>query len=69
MSRAPYWLHGLRWGQRMNNAAAMDVMVGALTDPFAETHVGITAENVARQWNISREDQDALAVESHRRAA
>jgi acetyl-CoA C-acetyltransferase len=68
MSRAPYWLHGLRWGQRMNNAAALDVMVGALTDPFAETHMGITAENVARQWNISREDQDALAVESHRRA-
>jgi acetyl-CoA C-acetyltransferase len=41
MSRAPYWLHGLRWGQRMNNAAAVDFMVGALTDPFAETHMGI----------------------------
>jgi acetyl-CoA C-acetyltransferase len=68
MSRAPYWLHGLRWGQRMNNGVAVDVMVGALTDPFEQTHMGITAENIARQWNISRGDQDALAVESHRRA-
>ncbi|MGB7284483.1 MAG: beta-ketothiolase BktB [Candidatus Acidiferrum sp.] len=68
MSRGPYWMHGLRWGQRMNNAAAIDVMVGALTDPFDETHMGITAENIARRWNISRQDQDALALESQRRA-
>jgi acetyl-CoA C-acetyltransferase len=68
MSRGPYWMQGLRWGQRMNNAAAVDVMVGALTDPFDETHMGITAENIARRWNISRQDQDALALESHRRA-
>jgi acetyl-CoA C-acetyltransferase len=68
MSRAPYWMHGLRWGQRMNNATAVDVMVAALTDPFDESHMGITAENVARQWKISREDQDVLASESHRRA-
>jgi acetyl-CoA C-acetyltransferase len=47
MSRAQYWLGGLRWGQRMNNATAVDVMVGALTDPFDEVHMGITAENVA----------------------
>jgi acetyl-CoA C-acetyltransferase len=45
------------------------MMVGALTDPFQTVHMGITAENVARQWGISREDQDALAVESHQRAA
>jgi acetyl-CoA C-acetyltransferase len=68
MSRAPYWMHGLRWGQRMNNATAVDVMVAALTDPFDESHMGITAENVARQWKISREEQDVLASESHRRA-
>jgi acetyl-CoA C-acetyltransferase len=68
MSRGPYWMHGLRWGQRMNNAAAFDVMVGALTDPFDETHMGITAENIARRWNISRQDQDALALESQKRA-
>ena len=68
MSRAPYWLPNMRWGQRMNNTTAVDSMVGALTDPFDDVHMGITAENVARKWGISREDQDALAVESHRRA-
>jgi acetyl-CoA C-acetyltransferase len=68
MSRAPYWLPGLRWGQRMGNATAIDVMVAALTDPFDEVHMGITAENIARKWNVSREDQDALASESHKRA-
>lgn len=68
MSRAPYWMNGLRWGARMNNATAVDVLVAALTDPFDEIHMGLTAENVARKWGISREDQDALAVESHRRA-
>jgi acetyl-CoA C-acetyltransferase len=68
MTRAPYCIDGLRWGQHMHNATAVDVMVGALTDPFDEVHMGITAENVARKWGISRQDQDALAVESHRRA-
>ena len=52
----------------MNNASVIDVMVSALTDPFDETHMGITVENIARQWNISRQDQDALALESQRRA-
>ena len=52
----------------MNNGTVVDAMVGALTDPFDEVHMGITAENVARKWNISREDQDRLAVEGHRRA-
>ena len=68
MSRAPYWLGGLRWGQRMNDAIAMDILVGALTDPFEKCHMGVTAETIAKKWNISREDQDALAMESHRRA-
>jgi acetyl-CoA C-acetyltransferase len=68
MSRAPYCIDGLRWGQHMNDTTAVDVMVGALTDPFDEVHMGMTAENIARKWSISRQDQDALAVESHRRA-
>jgi acetyl-CoA C-acetyltransferase len=69
MSRGLYGLPGLRWGQRMGQAAAEDMMVGALTDPFDDCHMGVTAENVAGKWGVSREDQDKLAVESHRRAA
>ncbi len=69
MSRAPYHVPAMRWGQRMGDGATVDAMVGALTDPFDSCHMGITAENVAAKWNISREDQDALAVESHQRAA
>jgi acetyl-CoA C-acetyltransferase len=69
MSRAPYWLPAMRWGQRMNDGVAIDAMVGALTDPFDACHMGVTAENVAAEFGVSREDQDALAVESHRRAA
>ncbi len=69
MSRGQYWVPGLRWGQRMNDGAVVDATVGALTDPFDDCHMGITAENVAAKWHVSREDQDALAVESHRRAA
>ncbi len=69
MSRGQYWVPGLRWGQRMNDGAVVDATVGALTDPFDDCHMGVTAENVAAKWGVSREDQDALAVESHRRAA
>jgi acetyl-CoA C-acetyltransferase len=69
MSRAPYWLPGMRWGQRMNDGVATDPMVGALTDPFDACHMGVTAENVAADFRVSRADQDALAAESHRRAA
>ncbi|HUH61541.1 MAG TPA: beta-ketothiolase BktB [Terracidiphilus sp.] len=68
MSRAPYWLPAMRWGARLNDANAVDVLVGALTDPFDGIHMALTAETVARRWGITREDQDALAVESHRRA-
>ncbi len=69
MSRGQYWLPGLRWGQRMGDGKVIDAVVGGLSDPFAACHMGITAENVAEDYGISREDQDALAVESHRRAA
>jgi len=69
MSRAPYWLPSMRWGARMNDTVAIDAMTGALTDPFDACHMGVTAENVAADFNVSRADQDALAAESHRRAA
>lgn len=68
MSRAPYWLPSMRWGARLNDATAIDALVAAVTDPFDEVHMGVTAENVAQKWGISRQDQDELAVESHRRA-
>ena len=69
MSRGQYWLPGMRWGQRMGDGKVIDAVVGGLSDPFAACHMGVTAENVAQDYGISREDQDALAVESHRRAA
>ncbi|HEV2932404.1 MAG TPA: beta-ketothiolase BktB [Streptosporangiaceae bacterium] len=69
MSRGQYWVPGLRWGQRMGDGVVVDAMVGALTDPFDACHMAITAENVAVDYNVSRADQDALAAESHRRAA
>jgi acetyl-CoA C-acetyltransferase len=69
MSRAPYILPTGRWGQRMGDFKAIDMMVGALNDPFDVVHMGVTAENVANKWGITREEQDKLAVESHRRAA
>jgi acetyl-CoA C-acetyltransferase len=68
MSRAPYWLPAMRWGARLNDANAMDALVAVLTDPFENVHMGVTAENVARNWGVTRKDQDELAVESHRRA-
>ena len=69
MSRGQYWLPGMRWGQRMQDGVAVDAVVGALTDPFDACHMGVTAENVAAEYGVSRADQDALAAESHRRAA
>lgn len=68
MSRGGYLMPTLRWGQRMGDGGTVDMMVGALTDPFDTVHMGITAENVAEKWNISRAQQDEFAVESHRRA-
>jgi len=69
MSRGQYWVPGARWGQRLGNGPLVDSVVGALTDPFDDCHMGMTAENVAEKWNVTREEQDALAVESHKRAA
>ena len=68
MSRGAYALPAARWGVRMGNAEIMDMMVGALTDPFDTVHMGITAENVAAKWGITREQQDEMAVESNKRA-
>jgi acetyl-CoA C-acetyltransferase len=69
MSRAGYLVPAMRWGQRMGDGVMIDAMVGALTDPFGNGHMGITAENVAKRYGLGREAQDALAAESHRRAA
>ena len=69
MSRAPYTIPSARFGQRMGDAKVVDMMVAALHDPFHNIHMGVTAENVAAQWGITRQMQDELAVESHRRAA
>ncbi|MGC7402589.1 beta-ketothiolase BktB [Pandoraea pneumonica] len=69
MSRAPYVMPGARWGTRMGESRLVDMMLGALHDPFANIHMGVTAENIAKKWDITREDQDRLAVESHQRAA
>ncbi|SEJ64649.1 acetyl-CoA C-acetyltransferase [Pseudomonas linyingensis] len=69
MSRAPYSSSAMRFGARMGDTGMVDMMVGALTDPMNKVHMGVTAENVRRTYHISREAQDALALESHRRAA
>jgi acetyl-CoA C-acetyltransferase len=69
MSRSAYWLPSARWGQRMGDGKMIDAMVGALSDPFDDCHMGITAENVAEKWGITRQAQDELAVQSHQRAA
>ena len=68
MSRGPYANLTQRWGTRMGDAKLVDMMTGALHDPFHTIHMGVTAENIAAQWGISREDQDKLAQESHHRA-
>lgn len=68
MSRAPYWLPDARFGAKMGDGKMVDPMMGALTCPIGDTHMGITAENLADKYNLSREEQDELAAESHRRA-
>jgi acetyl-CoA C-acetyltransferase len=67
MSRSPHITRSLRWGQKMGNSEMLDMMVGALSDPFGAGHMGITAENVATEYQISRADQDAFAAESQLR--
>ncbi len=69
MSRAPYLLPEARFGMRTGDGRLIDMMTGALSDPFHRIHMGVTAENVARDYGISRQTQDELALESHRRAA
>lgn len=69
MSRAPYILLQLRFGQKMGDAGATDMLIGTLTCPFGTGHMGVTAENIAREQQISRQDQDAFALESQNRAA
>jgi len=69
MSRAPYLAQGMRWGARMGDTAMIDMMVAALHDPFDNIHMGETAENLAESHQITRGEQDGLAIESHRRAA
>ena len=69
MSRAPYIIPSARFGQKMGDANVIDMMVGALTCPFGTGHMGVTAENVATECEITREEQDAFALESQNRAA
>jgi acetyl-CoA C-acetyltransferase len=69
MSRSPYWLPGARWGLRMGEGKLIDPMLGGLSDPFDDCHMGVTAENVAEKWGITRQAQDELALQSHQRAA
>jgi len=68
MSRAPYFVPAMRWGHKMGDTALLDGLTGALTDPFHGYHMGVTAENVAQRYGISRADQDELAYLSHKRA-
>lgn len=69
MSQSPYVVKAMRWGKRMGDEAMIDAMDAILNDPFGAGHMGVTAENVADRHGITREQQDALAAESHRRAA
>ena len=69
MSRSPYIMPAARWGQKMGDVASQDMMLGTLQCPFGTGHMGVTAENVASEHQISREMQDAFALESQRRAA
>ncbi|SIO51198.1 acetyl-CoA C-acetyltransferase [Rhodovulum sp. ES.010] len=69
MSRSPHILPAARWGQKMGDTGAADMMLGALNCPFGTGHMGVTAENVAEEHGVSREDQDAFALQSQERAA
>ena len=69
MSRSQYWIPSARWGQRMGDGKIIDAMIGGLSDPFDDCHMGVTAENIAEKWGITRQQQDELAVQSHQRAA
>ena len=68
MSRAAYFIPAARWGQRMGDAQLIDAMTGALHDPFGNGHMGVTAENIAAKFGVTRDEQDAFSLESHKRA-
>jgi acetyl-CoA C-acetyltransferase len=68
MSRAPHATQDMRWGKRLGNPEFNDMLLGALSDPFGHGHMGITGENIAKEYDISREAQDAFSLESHQRA-
>ena len=69
MTRAAYFMPSARWGQRMGDAQLIDAMTGALHDPFGNGHMGVTAENIAAKYGVTRAEQDAFSLESHKRAA
>ncbi len=69
MSRAPYIIPAERWGQKMGDAKVIDMLVGTLSDPFGHGHMGVTAENLAVKFQVTRDEQDAFALQSHQRAA
>ena len=69
MSNAPYFLRQARWGHRLGHGAVEDGLLAILNDPFKKYHMGVTAENVAEKWGISRERQDEVAYESQQRMA
>ena len=69
MSRANYWLPAARWGAKMGDQVVLDSLTGALSDPFDALHMGVTAENIAAKYGLTRAQQDEFSVESHRRAA
>ena len=69
MSRSPFIIPDQRWGAKMGDVKTLDMMLGALNCPFGTGHMGVTAENVAGEHDVSREDQDAFALESQKRAA
>jgi len=69
MSRAPYAVPSARWGARMGDSAMIDMMTAALHDPFHNIHMGVTAENLAESHQVTRDQQDELALQSHQRAA
>lgn len=69
MSRIPHVVKGARWGTKMGNIEMTDGLIEALSDPLDKVHMGITAENIAERYQITREAQDALALQGHQRAS
>ena len=69
MSQSPHVVKAVRWGRRMGDEAMIDAMNAILHDPFGAGHMGVTAENIAERFSITRQMQDALAAQSHRRAS